>query len=333
MNRRRERSIGGLMVFVSAVCVLVFLPSVSRAAISLGFNGAGVWPQVASENSQRWFRFHITWSENEMWTLQVTGFRLRFDLDGNGARDGSITLDMNYPYVRGLAAGENPGSVGVVVNSLGTRDIMVTIGPFASPFSGPETGGIQCFRPNTIGAIGGPSTSPQYFDAYWTHWSSGGNPTTDHVQGWYGVLPDNDDALQWYSGPAVGVDPLAVDPRDPNNPSATDNGSSSSRYIFRVRYQTHINTVFPIDWSRMMRCRWMGYDNLGVPPDENSSIVDLDRARYDFVRQRFAGFRYHGGYSDDWFLHPQSDAWEDRQGYQTSWQDGGVLLVIDEDYD
>ncbi|MCD6350921.1 MAG: hypothetical protein J7M26_02270, partial [Armatimonadetes bacterium] len=336
MGRRNQRSWAGYTVVLASALLLLLLPQVSQASVSLGFGGAGVWPQIASENSQRWFRFHITWGENEMWTFRFNGdgIRFRFDLNGDGWRDGSIQLGMSYPYVQGLGAGERPQSVGVVVNGLGVRDIMVTIGPFASPIRNRWTGFMDCFRPNTIGTVSRASTVSQNFYGYWTHWSSGGSPSTDEVSGWYAVLDDNDDALQWYSGPAANIDPLSVDPANPANPVGPDDGSSSSRYIFRVRYQTNI--VHPGEnrsWSQLMRPRWDGWDSLGIPPDENSSMVDLDTATYDFNTQRFSGASYRGGYEDAWILRPSSDAHEDRQGYNDSWHDPDVLLIIDEDYD
>lgn len=335
MGRRNVRSFAPRVGVLAVVTLALILPSIAFASIELGFNGAGVWPRIATANSQRWFRFHITWSENELWYLVFDGegVRFRFDLNGDGWRDWSMRIDMRYPYVAGLAPGESPGSVGVVVNSLGTRDIMVTIGPFAAAIYEPRVGiTSSCFRPNTIGVVGGPADYQYTFYGRWTHWSEGGEPTTDEVSGWYATLPDNDDALQWYAGPANGIDPLSVDPANPANPVGPDNGSSSSRYIFRVRYQTNVTTTNG-GWAQQMRCRWMGWDSLGVPPDESSSMVDLDRATYDFTAQRFSNWGYTGGDVDSWLLHPGSDSFADRQGYQDNWHDGAVLLIIDEDYD
>lgn len=336
MGRRNRRSLAGYGILLSTVALALMLPRSAEAAISLGFNGVGVWPQTATENSQRWFRFRITWGENESWILRFdgSGIRFRYDLDGNRSRDSQIALNASYPYVQGLNPGEAPASVGVAVNSLGTRDIMVTIGPFAAPIYWPAWGiGSYCFRPNTIGAVASASDYQHLFYGRWTHWSGTGTPTTDTVSGWYGVVPDDDDALQWYAGPASGIDPLSVDPANSQNPVGPDNGSSSSRYVFRVRYQTHIARANPLDWSRVNRCRWMGRDSRGIPPHENSYIVDLDRATYDFTTGRFSGVRHQTGDPDDWILHPWQESNADRQGYVVNSFDGPVLLIIDEDYD
>ncbi len=342
MGRRTLRSFLPGLLIASA---LLLIPQSSQAALDLGFGGTGVWPQIASANSQRWFRFVIDWGEKEFWTLTFSpGGRFIYDLNGDGSRDWSITIAYTGAGVQLVGATGSLTEYGVHVYWLETRKIEVTIGPFAAPIwvrqdGDPNTrdlfdhwvpGGIMCFRPNTIGYIGGPSDDMHEAVATWTHWSSGGQPSVEEERPNYATLPDNDDVLQWYHGAAGDLDPLSVDPADPNNPRGPDNGSGSSRFIFRVIYKTQIITD-QRSWAQLMRSRFSGYDSGGMMP--SGYYVDLDRAQWDPVNQRFIGARVaYGPVEDSWIFSWRSDPAQDQQGYNVAWNDPQVVLIIDEDY-
>ena len=52
-----------LLILATLVsCLTLLLPTRAPAAgISLGFAGAGVYPQLSTANSQRWFRLSVNW--------------------------------------------------------------------------------------------------------------------------------------------------------------------------------------------------------------------------------------------------------------------------------
>lgn len=340
MGRRKACSYVYPMGLLMAVTLaLLAAASPAQAAISLGWGGSGIWPPIASANSQRWFRFYIEWAENENWYFDFyPPYPFVYDVDGDGVRDNHLRVSLGGTVEVGsgsLVAVPNPASVGVALSYPGAnsgRSIVITIGPFAGYV---DVGGVQCYRPNTIGALPVSQWTSTDNTAYWTHWSTG-NPTVDSVTVSCITVPDDDDALQWYAGPAAGIDPLSVNPANDVSPTGPDYGSGSDRYVFRVRYQTNILLGVP-DWSRRLRCRWMGMDALGSMPGEYNyaGVVDLDVARFNPGTQRFNNARVTHLQDEQWLFHEQSDPWLDLHGYsgnQGSY-DARVLLIIDEDYD
>ena len=340
MGRRKACSYVCLMGLLMAVTLaLLAAASPAQAAISAGWGGAGIWPPLASANSQRWFRFYIEWAQDENWVFDFyPPNRFVYDVDGDGVRDSHLQVALGGIVRVGsssLVTVPNPASVGVTLSYPGAnsgRSIVITIGPFAGYV---EVNGQPCYRPNTIGALPVSGWSSSSLTAYWTHWTTG-EPTTDSVTVSYITMPDDDDALQWYAGPAAGIDPLSVNPTSDANPSGPDTGSGNDRYVFRVRYQTCVLLTNP-SWARQLRCRWMGIDSLGSMPGEYNyaPVVDLDVAQFDSGTQRFTNARVTHLQDERWLYREDSDPWLDLHGYrgQRGEYDARVLLIIDEDYD
>ncbi|MCX7597727.1 MAG: carboxypeptidase regulatory-like domain-containing protein [Armatimonadetes bacterium] len=341
MGRRKVCSyVYPAWLLMAVTLALLAVAPPAQADISPGWGGTGCWPYIASANSQRWFRFYIEWAQDENWYFDFypPGVFV-YDVNGDGARDDHIQVWLGGQVLVGnggsLVNVFNPESIGVALSYPGAnsgRSIVITIGPFAGPVA---AAGADCFRPNTIGTVAITGWSEAAVTAYWTHWTTG-EATTDSATAVYVTMPDDDDALQWYAGPAAGIDPLSVNPASDTNPTGPDYGSGSDRYVFRVRYQTAVLLTNPA-YARQMRCRWMGVDSLGSMPGEYSwaPVVDLDVARFNQATQRFTGARVGHLHDERWLYHEKSDPWIDLHGYsgnQGSY-DPRVLLIVDEDYD
>jgi len=61
LTRHRSFAILVTVVILAASFTIIGIPSARAADLSLGFSGQGVYPQVATANSQRWFRVHVTY--------------------------------------------------------------------------------------------------------------------------------------------------------------------------------------------------------------------------------------------------------------------------------
>ena len=229
----------------SVATVLLLTPLISATALAqsttLGYGGDGVYPVHCSNHSQRWFRV-ITDPGDNHYLSRVTG--------PGGTLYPKPNAPPNQPTTDYLD--------GVVQAGVGGRAVAHTIGPFTGS-SGPHWN--WC-----IGNFGmGSSSGPRFTAIYYPN--SGGDAVVHNVTGAaYYTHGDDEDILEWYQSPALGVDPLTVTPNTLQPDS--DNGAGDSTYTFRVQYTNGRNNS-----NNNSPPRW-GADN-GVP-GPRANYVNLD---------------------------------------------------------
>jgi hypothetical protein len=210
--------------------------------LALGYDGGGIYPPVASANSERYFRVQATWNPtNETFdSLALTCSAGTYNL-----RQGGANLDV-----------QSGVTTYTVSSSSSSQVVVYTIGPFAgfefnhdpyNPFySPPPHGGTINAKLNPGSALATPllptqgmSANQARFTARFT--TTAATPVTTTVTTAdipERVVNDNQDYLQWYNGQVTGIDPLSVDPAA----ITPDDGTGSSRYRFRVRYAKWSNS-------------------------------------------------------------------------------------------
>lgn len=220
-----------IALIVIAVTVLA-TASVWSAEITPGYGGAGVWPQAASANSERYFRFILEWNpDNETPTTFSLGSVRLYDETFTTLGSCTITggaFTSSDPFGRWQVSSYPPAS---------NAGIVLTIGPFAARNyvlpGNPLPNGVvgEVYHTDT----GGTDPTARF------RWATSSGSDSDSVTINYITAHNNDDYLQWYTGDAAGVDPLSVDTAtvDP------DDGSGSSRYRFRVMYHTTYYNLRP----------------------------------------------------------------------------------------
>ena len=281
------------------------------ASVALGYGGAGVYPQDATENSERYFRVVLTIANTEILT----------SLTFQGSHTGQSVL---FPKPNG---DWNDATDGVTryLQSGGSTSIWVyTIGPYA----GYDIYGAAHAPSEVIGQIGGGDGRYNYpFTFYATTVpSGGGTATTVSTSGSYRTQYDNCCILDWWSGSANGVDPLAV-----NAPVAgADHGSSSNTFTFRVQYR-----ITP-DAGLNLLPRF-GTDS--YPPGPVGNYANCDAG--------LANAYVSGDWQQDWWTYaggaaqsptgsysrqyPRMDDFADTTGYWVGYQFPEVVLIIDGD--
>ncbi len=276
-----------------AVLTLASLTGLAHAgSISLGYDGAGVYPVEASANSERYFRVVVSWQPASETVASVT-------LSGPSGQTTLVPDPIPGSYSDGVAFyRQSSGSTTVDV---------YTIGPYAGRdiFDNPHK--------EIIGLVSqddGSTAFPFTFNAVFL--DSSGNASSASASGSYYTQHDNSDLLQWFSGQATGVDPLGVT----DAPDITaDNGSSSSRYTFRVQYKILEG------FHRNLLPRF-GQD--AAPPGPYGTYVDMDFGR------TFA-FQMGDRDQDWWTYHAWQDDFADRTGYNINYKFPEVVLIIDGD--
>ena len=268
-------------------------------SIAAGYAGDGIWPVEASANSKRWYRAIVTTATNEIvWSLSMRG----------------VTIIRNGTYV--LPTQDERTDAGIAVSSVSSGVTAYTIGPYA---------GYDIFGSPHQGTVGTMSTGGQYLDPGYTYTTftvsfrtGTGEPTTPvsvntaNYRTWY----DNSDYLQWFSGDATGIDPLAVTPSSMTTP---DDGTGSSTYKFRVRYVNRAN----------LRPRF--YREGERQPESSGrylSYVDYDPWSDEFFLRWDTD-------NDYWMYTYYDDPGLDRIGWDRSWGSSTdlhrIAVIIDDD--
>ena len=261
-------------------------------SIALGYGGAGVYPVDASANSERYFRVVVTWAPASETVVSLT-------LSGPTGQTTLVPDPDPTSSQDGVAFYRQQGG--------STTIDVYTIGPYA---------GRDIFfaaHKEIIGLVSqddGSEAFPFTFTAVF--FDTSGNASSASASGTYHTQHDNSDLLQWFSGQATGVDPLGVT----DAPDITaDNGSSSSRYTFRVQYKVlesyHLNLL-----------PRFGQD--GSPPGPYGTFIDMDFGRANAYQ---TGDRIR----DWWTYHAWQDDFADRTGYVTNYKFPEVVLIIDGD--
>ena len=268
----------------------------SAASLSLGYDGAGIFPQAATANSQRWFRVTVTWDttivsdstygnhEKE----RVTGLYL--EQFGSFNNTVQVVGGATYQDALGCASGLKnffacdglPATYsGSQLTHFGVYQAgsngnwTLTIGPFSRYASSLLVGTM-----NTTG----PFRFRLTYETYSTSTHSYGSPATIYANGNHITTPvavpgpsnpyvplvtDSGELQAWTSGMGTGLDPLTV--TKDGVVDGTDNGSGSDRYTFRTRYFSGLSGMpeLPIMW-RSANHGSGGYH------------VDFDRYAYNF---------------------------------------------------
>lgn len=271
-----------------ASVLLVCLAGLAHAgSLTVGYGGAGIYPRQASANSERYFRVTASWAPAS------EGF-------------GSLRL-----YVGGFSYDLRTGTPATGVTSHWiasgtTNTVIFTVGPFAGRDRSTGQTHLGVIGPVSMGI--GQTFS---FHATFPTSSSGGDVDTGTLS--YDTQEDNADILEWFSGLATGVDPLAVDTPD----ITADNGSSSSRYTFRVQYKIRTG---PETFNLLPR-----FGTSVTPPGgQVSYFVDMDQGT---ATPRTAYDRY----EDWWTYEPYQDDFSDQTGANQLWHEPEVVLIIDGD--
>jgi hypothetical protein len=272
--------------------------AVQAASLALGYGGVGVYPQQASANSERYFRCIVVLGDTEsLVSLRLSGVSGQTQLEPKPNGNWGDATD------------------GVVRYIPATRTYVMTIGPYA----GRDIFGNQ--RPNTIGTvgIGGNTALPFTFTAV----TVSGTTFATHTQtSSFYTNPDNSDLLEWFSGQAAGVDPLAV--LDGPSPGI-DNASGSNTLRFRVQYR--IVTAAPLN----LLPRFGTYE---YPPGPLGNFADFDdgednaRSRMDRAYDHWTYYPSRQFANDSSTQNPRFDDFTDQTGSVINYQESEVALII-----
>ncbi|MEN6644088.1 MAG: carboxypeptidase regulatory-like domain-containing protein [Armatimonadia bacterium] len=279
------------------------------ATVTLGYGGAGVYPQEASANSERYFRVQVVLGQNE----SLASLRIL-----NGVTGQSWLVQAGTPLTVQDGVTAYPGA-----STGGPSTTVWTIGPFAGyDITGQPHGTTDDVIGNLTGYYG--NGAPFTIRAVTV---SGTTATTTDLTSTQYTQSDNADILEWYSGDAFGVDPLAVDGPVPG----ADVGSSSNVFTFRVQYK------IPSWFQRNLMPRW---GTPSAPPGPRGNFADFDLGRTNAFR--------HDDREYDWWIYspgrhqfpqessdntPCYDDFTDQVGTVVQHDDAGpeVVLIIDGD--
>ncbi len=224
LTRQNSYAILAFTVVCAILYTSVGLPSAMAADLSLGFGGQGVYPYVATANSQRWFRVHVTY-------------------------DGTINSDgVANERIRGLYLDQGVSYNNYTVAGYPDYEYVFTVGPFAGHHYDYLVGRVYTGHES-------PSETHDFrFTLYWDAWDSTSGSyvaqTPVQVSGTYITLPvplpwwlsshagvsevqDSFEQPAWYSGDVgAGVDPLVV--TEGEEGTNIDNGSGSATPVWRV---------------------------------------------------------------------------------------------------
>jgi len=298
---RRAAATLALLLLTSALTTSVGL---SQSA-SLAWDGAGVFPVHCSMNSQRWFGIQIdTGQNNSLVRLQLSG-------PSGGPMNPQLILRNTQGAPPAFTGPRNDALDGVAVASLGGTTSVWTIGPFTGASFPPLPHEDWCMG-NFFMGNGATFT----FSVYIVDQNGAGiqNWFPATFQGSYSSQRDDEDVLEWYQSPALGVDPLAVTPNQlqPDN----DNGSGDSTYTFRVQYSNGVPGSGN-DWSLPPRWKWA---QGSTPGDGRTPMVNFDRlpkaAPTDADAGLVGSLSVNGLSSGDydWTMRSGDDTWMDRSG-------------------
>jgi hypothetical protein len=264
------------------VAVAGLLPSrVDAGGVALKFGGAGVYPQLATANSQRWFRVNVTWDtgtttfekptgvphtvvNERIKSIRLVSGNVAYNPGYGGASGNFFSTDGPYEYNPAAVATphSNGTNVGVIVNyHANDGNVDITIGPFSGYNYDNLVGSVRTGR-MASGAGGADISFPFRFDLTTEKWDNGDAKTyatpvtisTPTVN--YQTIPlsqvttpgsgvgDSGEIMYWYSSDGHDVSPLTV---TTNNPAYPVRGSSASEYIFRVVYW-RFGTTPPAHW-------------------------------------------------------------------------------------
>ncbi|MBU0607390.1 MAG: hypothetical protein KKI08_05860, partial [Armatimonadetes bacterium] len=286
------------------------------ASITLGYGGDGVYPRIATGNSERYFRAILSIASTEVLVnMRITGV------------NGTTQI---YPDPNDNWNDVTDGVARYLISSGSTSVWAYTIGPYAG-YGLDDLGVWRAHCPTqVIGQVGQGNGYENYqFTIYATTVpSGGGTATTISASGTYNTQGDNACILDWWDGMAAGVDPLAVDGPVPGQ----DFGSSSSTFTFKVQYRIDMHTG----------------QNL-LPRFGTSSAPGGPRGSYANCDYGLANAYWDTDWDADWWtygagtwawstptgpwtsLRPRMDDFADQTGSSHPWQEPAVVLIIDGD--
>jgi hypothetical protein len=261
--------------FLPVLFLSTFLPAAhATPTLTLMFGEAGVYPQRATINSQRWFRVQATWDYKLVDDGYGVGGKVRAE------RVDELTLQEPSPTIGGLSFNAGFGgdlwnqgaSQGVArkddtAGELGKRTL--TVGPFAGMRYQHLVGRVGGGKVNGALGLDPQSTHTVKWILRWSKYDATDidpgaekqprgyvsqtpielTATYDSVPvnpgggGWISGGGDVGELVYWYSSDASGVPPLEVIPQDATNPNA---GSSSMTYIFRCVLWNIVPNTRPI---------------------------------------------------------------------------------------
>lgn len=303
------------LIPAASLVLLLTLASLGHSAsVVLGYggttttDGAGVYPQQGSANSERYFRCIVGLASTEaLRSLSISG--------PNGQ---TILVD---PTTGPMTVQD--GVTRYVVSSGSTTYTAWTIGPYAGyDINGTPHGTNE----DVIGNLGGYDGSGWQF-SFHAVTISGTTATSHTATGTVAVQSDNADILEWYAGDAYGIDPLAVD----TPVAGADAGSSSNTFTFRVQYK------IPAWFALNLMPRW---GTPSFPPGPRANFANFDLGRTNAFVQ--------GDREWDWWIYspgrgqfpqessvtrPCYDDFTDQVGTVVQNDDAGpeVVLIIDGD--
>jgi len=335
-----------LALVLSAILVQISPPSVhATPAVSVS-----CWPTIATANSQRWFRAVITWGTSE--SIERVYF-------GGASFSTSVAAPSGWTYAQGLSGdllslegdparpSDRDYHFGCNIEYPATRTMVITLGPFSNYYSEWLAG--------TIPTTSHSPSSPNYtFTVYWL--SSGKPPTSGNPveakgtqitvplairggspppaeKGYIGdAIWTSGEMQAWYSGEAVGTDPLMIEDSVPGGPTDPDNGSGSDLYTFRIKY-------FTGDWGwPEITCQWRGKHWAG----SSYHRVDFDYFAYRAIQSNgtdvdhFRKRVYRDNSWDDWMYWELDDHRYDHTGDAPVLYPGDdqpqAILIIDRVY-
>ncbi len=227
LTRQNSYAILAFTVVCAILYTSVGLPSAMAADLSLGFGGQGVYPYVATANSQRWFRVHVTYdgtiNSDGVANERIRGLYLDQGVSYNNnpslpAAPSGYTYQQELaspssappapPHTQGIygagrATGDQPEYFGVApytVAGYPDYEYVFTVGPFAGHHYDYLVGRVYTGHES-------PSETHDFrFTLYWDAWDSTSGSyvaqTPVQVSGTYITLPV---PLPWWLSSHAGV--------------------------------------------------------------------------------------------------------------------------------
>lgn len=314
-----------LIPAIVIITALVLGGAAQAGSLFLGYggtttsNGAGVYPQQATGNSERYFRCIVSWNSTSESLVSV---RLSGAFNNISAFNPNLML-----YQQGRIPQWGP-TEGVAsyggYDSSPTRTMVFTIGPFA----GVDPTGASIAPGQVVGHVAvGNGNQDFNFTLQAVFQPTTGAQTVAQQTGAYQSQTSNCGILEWYGGDAFGVDPLSVDAPLPGR----DFGSSSNTYTFRVQYR-----IPGVSYGLNLLPRF-GTDSSPPGPYANFANFDQGQANAFAAGDRnYDWWTYAAGIAQaPWpetsALHPRYDDYADCTGYWVGYQFPEVVLIIDGD--
>lgn len=122
-----------ILIAVIGLALSTVVTTAQAASISLKFNSLGVYPQLATANSQRWFRANVTWDRSQVnaGTDEAPVYVVKEWVVGVYLESRNASYNAGYG---GNMITDNGPQYGVARHDQGSRDtgnVTYTVGPFA----------------------------------------------------------------------------------------------------------------------------------------------------------------------------------------------------------